>query len=433
MSVRSECQRGEGRAVSSNHGSQVEARGNTRWIPLALVTVLCAFGAGFLVLIESTSVDAQFDVETDALVEPNDVTGSLHLVDTETASPGSIKIQAYGNDPTPDPDEFQHLAVTLTDVRPPEFFPREPQDSLVISSSPSNATVPAPWMSGNSLVISGEFEYQEGGDKWLCLAVNSTVVECRQVTLAPTETARSRTLLEDIDGDMAFTHADRPFGTEEGEDLCPLEFGANETGCPDPFTSVDSAAESDTVDEAPPVEQNQDTVEPEAPVETVVDEPALTCNDLEVTVNLAEGELPTNGDDVIRGTDGDDLIVALGGNDVICGLQGDDTIDAGEGDDKVLAAAGEDVISGGLGDDLLVGGRDDDTIVGGGGDDEIRGGDGSDELSGDAGSDRILGGNGHDIILGGSGNDTLIGNFGRDQLVGGDGEDVEFQAAEEPA
>ena len=41
-------------------------------------------------------------------------------------------------------------------------------------------------------------------------------------------------------------------------------------------------------------------------------EPVLLCNNLEVTVNMADGDMPTEGDDVIRGTAGDDTIDAFG-------------------------------------------------------------------------------------------------------------------------
>jgi len=156
----------------------------------------------------------------------------------------------------------------------------------------------------------------------------------------------------------------------------------------------------------------------------VEEPPALMCNDLVVTVNLAEGDVPTAGDDVIRGTAGNDVINALGGNDTICALQGDDVIDAGDGFDKVFAGAGDDTINGGIGNDLLIGGLGSDTINGGNGNDRIQGGDGVDELSGENGLDRISGGNGNDILRGGKFADELFGNLGRDQLFGDEGDDV---------
>ncbi len=163
------------------------------------------------------------------------------------------------------------------------------------------------------------------------------------------------------------------------------------------------------------------TPEPEPEPEP---EPVILCNNLEVTVNMAEGEMPTEGDDVIRGTAGNDVINSLGGNDVICALQGDDTINAGDGFDKVFAGAGNDTVTGGAGNDLLIGGAGVDTINGGNGNDRIQGGDGADVLQGQNGKDRISGGNGNDIIRGGKFADTLFGNLGRDQLFGDEGDDV---------
>ncbi len=152
--------------------------------------------------------------------------------------------------------------------------------------------------------------------------------------------------------------------------------------------------------------------------------PAIQCNNLDVTVNMALGEMPTAGDDVIRGTAGDDTIDGLGGNDTICALQGNDTINGGDGFDKVFAGAGNDTINGGSGNDLLIGGAGIDVINGGTGNDRIQGGDGDDTLEGDGGPDRINGGNGNDIIRGGTHADQLFGNLGRDQLFGDGGNDV---------
>ena len=162
----------------------------------------------------------------------------------------------------------------------------------------------------------------------------------------------------------------------------------------------------------------EEQAEPEPPP------PAIQCNNLDVTVNMALGEMPTAGDDVIRGTAGDDVIDGLGGNDTICALQGNDTINGGDGFDKVFAGAGNDTIDGGSGNDLLIGGAGIDVINGGTGNDRIQGGDGDDTLEGDGGPDRINGGNGNDIIRGGTHADQLFGNLGRDQLFGDGGNDV---------
>ena len=152
--------------------------------------------------------------------------------------------------------------------------------------------------------------------------------------------------------------------------------------------------------------------------------PVLLCNNLPVTVNMAAGETPTAGDDVIRGTAANDVINGLGGNDTICSLQGDDTVNGGDGFDKIFAGAGNDTLIGGVGNDLLIGGAGNDTINGNNGNDRIQGGDGVDILSGDGGPDRIAGGNGNDIIRGGTHGDELFGNLGRDQIFGDNGDDV---------
>ena len=150
----------------------------------------------------------------------------------------------------------------------------------------------------------------------------------------------------------------------------------------------------------------------------------LTCNGLEVTVDLSKGDVPTEGDDVIRGTSGPDFIESLGGNDRICSLGGDDTINAGDGFDKVFAGQGADTITGGIGNDKLVGGAGNDTIRGGNGNDRIQGGDGADMLWGENGLDRVAGGDGNDTLRGGSSADELLGGLGRDALFGDEGNDV---------
>ena len=129
--------------------------------------------------------------------------------------------------------------------------------------------------------------------------------------------------------------------------------------------------------------------------------PIVACAGSAVTVDIAAGQVPTSGPDVILGTTGDDVIQGLGGNDIICGLSGDDVIGGGSGRDEILAGGGDDVVNGGRGADLIYGGN------------------GVDVLSGDIGSDRIFGGLGRDRLVGGDGEDTLHGGFGADVLVGG--------------
>lgn len=135
---------------------------------------------------------------------------------------------------------------------------------------------------------------------------------------------------------------------------------------------------------------------------------AATCFGMEVTVDLRiEGQFPTNGSDVIRGTNGFDVIEAGGGDDVICGLGGDDMINGGDGNDRIRGQAGNDIIDGGFGDDM---------IWGNAGDDVLSGGFGSDLVSGNAGDDVIGGGPGTDMVFGGSGNDSLYALFGGNVL-----------------
>lgn len=142
-----------------------------------------------------------------------------------------------------------------------------------------------------------------------------------------------------------------------------------------------------------------------------------TCDSLTVTVDLAQGELPTDGDDVILGTDGADVIAAGDGDDVICGLGGDDQIWGQGGADRILGGDGADRLRGGPGDDDLRGDSGADDLAGGSGNDVVDGGDGDDT--------KVRGGTGDDTVLGGPGNDGLVaGNGGQDQVDGGPGDDA---------
>ncbi len=138
-------------------------------------------------------------------------------------------------------------------------------------------------------------------------------------------------------------------------------------------------------------------------VEPEPEPPVATCNGLEVTVDLANGDKPTSGDDVILGTNNVDRIKASGGNDTICALGGDDIIKAGKGDDWVDAGDG------------------DDRVIGGGGKDQIRGGNGSDFIKGGQGNDVLKGGADDDTIDGGKGADRINGGLGTDSCDGGRG------------
>ena len=163
------------------------------------------------------------------------------------------------------------------------------------------------------------------------------------------------------------------------------------------------------------------------------DASAGVCNGQTATVNLANGDLPTEGDDVIIGTNGPDVINAGDGNDVICSRGGDDVINAGDGADLIFAASGDDIVQAGQGrdeihagdgDDFVAGGKGKDVLTGGLGNDDLRGNQGTDTLLGGAGDDELRGGQKADIVRGGNGNDNLIGGTRPDILIGGNGLDT---------
>ncbi len=142
-----------------------------------------------------------------------------------------------------------------------------------------------------------------------------------------------------------------------------------------------------------------------------------------VTVDLATGDTPTDGDDVILGTDGDDIINAGAGNDIICSQGGNNTINGGAGADLIFGADGDDVIDAGQGRDVIFGGGGADTLTGGRGDDEILGGSGADTISAGNGRDEIFGGPGSDVLIGGNKNDRVNGDEGDDTIDAGKGND----------
>lgn len=174
----------------------------------------------------------------------------------------------------------------------------------------------------------------------------------------------------------------------------------------------------------PPASSDPSAIPSSGDATVFTSDPVLYCNGREVTVNLAVGERPTSGDDVIRGTAGPDEIEGLGGNDVICSLQGDDRIDGGDGFDQIFAGAGNDTVVGGVGNDRIVGGNGNDLLWGNNGNDRLQGGLGNDVLRGDNGTDRLAGGSGHDTLWGGTHDDLLFGHLGRDVLHGEEGNDV---------
>jgi len=159
----------------------------------------------------------------------------------------------------------------------------------------------------------------------------------------------------------------------------------------------------------------------------------MMCQNLVVTVDLALGHTPTEGDDVISGTSAADTIDALGGDDVVCALDGDDTVNGGDGDDRLYGMGGDDMMSGDdgrdylrgdTGDDTLMGGLGRDTLVGQGGNDALWGEGGSDRLYGVAGENMMDGGSGADRMWGGDGVDTMRGMGGQDQMWGMGGDDI---------
>ena len=166
--------------------------------------------------------------------------------------------------------------------------------------------------------------------------------------------------------------------------------------------------------------------------------PAATCNGLTVTVDIAAGDSPTAGDDVILGTSGNDMIDGLGGNDTICGGDGDDTISGQGGNDTLFGDAGVDRLNGGAGNDILNGGAGNDDLRGQGGDDDLSGDAGIDQFFGGSGADEIHtgdGGNagttqivqgqgGADLIFGSPQDDVLDGGQGQDEIHGGAGNDI---------
>ncbi|MFT7476656.1 MAG: hypothetical protein ACI81L_003614, partial [Verrucomicrobiales bacterium] len=160
------------------------------------------------------------------------------------------------------------------------------------------------------------------------------------------------------------------------------------------------------------------------------------CAGQQATVIIAEGDLPTNGDDVILGTANPDVINGLGGDDLICGVGGDDTINGAAGDDTIyggdgadslfggFADAGQDVLFGGEGDDDLISGAGRDTLNGDGGNDTLNGGTGDDFMNGGAGNDAMFGQSGDDTMFGGEGDDRINGVDGKDTIDGGPGLDI---------
>lgn len=90
------------------------------------------------------------------------------------------------------------------------------------------------------------------------------------------------------------------------------------------------------------------------PSQTPMAGAGLFCHGKPVTVDLARGERPTAGADVILGTPDNDVIRALGGNDTVCGHGGNDLISGGSGNDWLSGGRGRDRLRGGAGNDTLL-------------------------------------------------------------------------------
>lgn len=83
------------------------------------------------------------------------------------------------------------------------------------------------------------------------------------------------------------------------------------------------------------------------------------CASLSLTrvVDLANGDTPSNANELILGTSADETISGKGGSDCIVG---------GGGDDSLKGGGGVDILMGGPGNDFLNGGGGADTCYGGG-------------------------------------------------------------------
>lgn len=200
----------------------------------------------------------------------------------------------------------------------------------------------------------------------------------------------------------------------------------------------------------------------------------IYCDNKKVTVSLALGQQPTDGDDVILGTPGNDSVNGGKGDDTICGLAGNDFLAGGPGNDKILAGDGDDIMQPGTGNDTAYGEAGNDTlsygdlttpsagapngvtykpytncnpsgtdVCGAGGNDNVSatgqpgperfaGSRFDDEIVmffsstrtafGDAGNDNIGGSMYDDTINGGSGSDTINAGAGNDNVQVRDGE-----------
>lgn len=163
-----------------------------------------------------------------------------------------------------------------------------------------------------------------------------------------------------VDGADWYTNADRPWRLTQAEVLeliLPVRSSRPVTSTLTTYLRVADGHASPTLVLQAPVLFN--------PAPTA-GSPAqdLRCQGRRVTVDLAAGERPTSGDDVILGTSRSELVRAGRGHDTVC---------AGGGADRVQGGPGDDLLVGGAGRDRLVGGAGRDRLVGGPGRDSCRG------------------------------------------------------------
>ncbi|CAG2147354.1 hypothetical protein LMG19282_03139 [Cupriavidus campinensis] len=114
-------------------------------------------------------------------------------------------------------------------------------------------------------------------------------------------------------------------------------------------------------------------------------------------------QLPTAGNDILKGYAGADALSGDAGDDTLYGYAGNDVLDGGAGADTLYGGTGNDTMAGGAQADIMYGEAGNDTLAGGAGDDTLDGGVGDDVLDGGAGNDGMWGGTGNDTFLFGRG------------------------------
>ncbi|MCX7299828.1 MAG: calcium-binding protein [Rhodobacterales bacterium] len=130
--------------------------------------------------------------------------------------------------------------------------------------------------------------------------------------------------------------------------------------------------------------------------------------------------------DTTTGKGGDAQGDKISGFNNVTGSEGNDTIEdtvkgpVGFVDDQYNA----NTFQGRGGNDILRLGGFDDAGYGGNGNDSINGESGNDKLYGEAGNDTLRGGDGADKLFGDDGNDMIFGNEGVDTIEGGAGADT---------